>query len=95
MPLDFEWDREKANENARKHGVGFEEAVSVFRDPLSLTIVDPDHSMGEERFLILGLSARDRIIVVSHTERGDRIRLISARVADSRERRDYEEGNQT
>jgi len=93
MSLEFEWDREKAAENVRKHGVGFEEAVSVFRDPLSLTIPDPDHSIGEERLLILGMSIKARLVVVSHVERGDRIRLINARRADSRERRDYEEGD--
>ena len=92
MPLEFEWNRDKATENVHKHGVGFEEAVSVFRDPLSLTISDPDHSIEEARFVILGISTRGRIVVVSHTERGDRIRLISARLADARERRDYEEG---
>ena len=92
MPLDFEWDRAKSAANERKHGVGFEEAVTVFRDPLSLTISDPDHSGGEKRFLILGASAKGRILVIAHTERGDRIRLINARLADARERRDYEEG---
>ena len=92
MPLDFEWDRNKANENTRKHGVGFEEAISVFRDPLSFMIPNPDHSVGEERFLTLVNSARGRIVMVSHTARGDRIGLICARVADSDERRDCEEG---
>lgn len=92
MPIDFEWDRTKATENTRKHGVAFEEAVSVFQDPLSLTIPDPDHSIDEERFLILGVSSRGRLIVVSHTERDDAIRIISAREADPQERRDYEQG---
>ena len=92
MPLDFEWDRAKATENTRKHGVDFEEAVSVFEDPLSLTIPDPDHSIGEQRFIILGISASGRLLVVSHTERASTIRIISARGADPRERRDYEAG---
>jgi len=90
--VDFEWDPEKEGENVRNHGVGFREAQSVFADPLSLTIPDPDHSIDEERFLILGTSAASRLIVVCHTERGDRIRIINAREATRHERNQYESG---
>ncbi len=86
----FEWGLDKAALNLEKHGVPFEEAMSVFGDPLSSTIPDPDHSHDEERFLTQGMSSADRLLVVSHTDRGGRIRLISARPATSRERRQYE-----
>lgn len=88
----FEWDPAKAAANLAKHGVSFEEAATVFRDTLSLTGSDPDHSVDEERFVIFGLSANARLLVVSHAERDDTIRIISARTADSRERTIYEEG---
>jgi uncharacterized DUF497 family protein len=88
--VDFEWDPEKADENLRNHGVSFTEAQTVFADPLEVTIPDPDHSDGEFRFLSLGRSGADRLLVVSYTERGSRIRVISAREATPRERRDYE-----
>ena len=91
MSLTFEWDREKAAENLRRHGVSFGEATSAFGDPLSRTIDDPDHSEDEERFILLGESARGRLLVVVHAERGDRIRLISARIAGRRERKTYQE----
>lgn len=92
MALDFEWDRRKASRNRSKHGVTFDEASTAFSDPLSVTIADPDHSSWRERrFLLLGQTYRGRLVVVSHTERGDKIRLISARAADRRERRTYEE----
>jgi uncharacterized protein len=81
----------KAESNARKHGVEFTEAVTVFKDPLSVTIVDPAHSVGEERFVTLGRSGRARLLVVAHTDTKDEIRLISARPATPRERRQYEE----
>jgi uncharacterized protein len=87
----FEWDPEKAGANERKHGVSFGEAATAFGDPLSLTIADPDHSDREDRFVLLGESFRGRLLVVVHTEREDRIRLISARLATRRERRAYEE----
>ena len=93
MGLSFEWDDEKARENRKKHGVSFEEAATVFGDALSLTIDDPLHSEGEERFVIIGSSIQGRTLVVVHTERGDDIRLISARVATPRERKIYEEGS--
>ena len=87
----FEWNPEKARSNAGKHKVTFEEAATVFRDPLSLTTPDPEHSEMEERFLLIGRSDRRRLLVVSYAERGDNLRLISARTADPDEKRDYEE----
>ena len=91
MSLIFEWDGQKAKQNLEKHNVSFEEATTVFGDPLSLTIEDPLHSTDEERFVIVGESVRRRVLVVVHTERGDHIRIISARLATRRERRTYEE----
>ena len=90
--LDFEWDPAKAIVNVEKHKVTFDEAASAFRDPLSLTVPDPDHSEGEYRYLLLGVSSASRLIVVSHTERSGRIRIIGARPAVPKERRDYEQG---
>ena len=87
----FEWGRRKAEANRRKHGVSFEEAQSVFTDPLALTLPDPDHSDDEERFIELGMSDSRRVLVVGYTERGPRIRLINAREASARERKQYEE----
>lgn len=87
----FEWDSHKAQENLKKHGISFEEAVTVFGDPLSLTIHDPLHSHSEDRFVIMGQSLRHRLLVVVHTDRGDAIRIISAREATRRERKKYEE----
>jgi len=93
MGLIFEWDPRKAEENDDKHGVSFEEAATVFGDPLSLTIADPRHSTDEDRFVIIGASLpQRRLLVVVHTERKGRIRIISARVATPRERKTYEEG---
>ena len=92
MPLGFSWDPRKAASNERKHGVSFEEAVTTFGDPLSLTIPDPEHSETEHRFVLLGLSTGNRLIVVGHVERGGDIRIISARLATRRERIEYEEG---
>ena len=89
--MQFEWDPAKAAENLAKHGVSFEEAATVFRDTLSATGADPDHSVGEERFIIFGLSTSGRFLVVAHTEHGDIIRIISARLATSGERKIYEE----
>jgi uncharacterized protein len=88
--LDFEWDVAKANANFRKHGISFDEASTAFADPLSLTIPDPEHSEGEHRFLLLGTASSSRLLVVSHTYRERRIRIINARIANKRERRDYE-----
>ena len=89
--LQFVWDREKAAANLRKHGVDFEEAATAFGDPLSITIPDPDHSTGEERWLLIGEGRAGRLLVVAHTERRDEIRLITARPATRRERQTYEE----
>ena len=93
MGIVFEWDNGKAKQNIGKHKVSFEEASTVFGDPLSRTIFDPLHSDDEERYIILGESHRHRLLVVSFTDRGQRIRIISARVASRRERKDYEEGS--
>jgi uncharacterized DUF497 family protein len=90
MGLNFEWDAAKARSDRRKHKVAFEEAATVFGDPRSLTIYDPDHSIVEEHFVTMGLSAAGRVLVVVHTDRGGCIRLISARKATQRERRAYE-----
>ena len=90
--MEFEWNPEKEQSNVEKHGVDFTEAATVFGDPLELTIADPDHSVGEFRFLSMGCSARNRILVVSYTEREERIRIVSARVAAPKERRHYESG---
>lgn len=90
--LEFEWDPAKEVENSKKHGVSFHEAQSAFVDDLSLTISDPEHSEGEVRRLLLGISLAGRLLVVSHTERGDRIRIISARRATTAEIRGYESG---
>ena len=91
MALRFRWDSRKAAENLRKHRVSFDEATTVFDDALSMTIPDPDHSVGEQRFLLLGVSSRGRLLVVAHSERDDSIRIINARRADRQERRTYEE----
>jgi hypothetical protein len=90
--LRFEWSASKARLNAEKHGVTFDEAATAFRDPLARIFDDPVHSSGEHRELLVGHSRRARLIVVSFAERGDRIRIISARNATKRERRDYEQG---
>jgi hypothetical protein len=88
----FEWDPDKASANLEKHGVGFEEAATVFDDPLADTFDDPDHSEDEERFLTFGLSRQGRALVVSHCDRADRVRLIHARLMTRREKKQYEEG---
>jgi len=89
--MEFEWDRRKAERNLRKHGVSFEEAVSVFVDPDELMIDDPDHSFEEQRFVSVGHSVLGRLLVVGYTECGSKIRLIFARRATLPERVDYEE----
>jgi len=88
----YEWDPAKAAVNLGKHGVSFEEAASVFLDPSALTFCDPDHSAEEDREMTIGRSAQQRILFVAHAARRDRIRIISARRATRRERRQYEEG---
>ena len=92
MGLTCEWDPEKARSNLRTHGVPFEEAATVFRDILSSTIGDPLHSAEEDRFVTIGQSYAGRTLIVVHADRGERVRIISARRAGRRERRDYEEG---
>jgi len=87
----FEWDPNKATENLETHGVSFDEASTAFRDTLSLTTYDPLHSEEEDRFVLIGSSHRSRLLVVVHTERYDFIRLISARKATKKERKQYEE----
>ena len=89
----FEWDEEKAQDNLRKHGISFEEAQTVFNDPLAITIPDPDHSADEDRFITIGESDKRRILVAVYTERRKKIRLISARKASRTERKKYEEEN--
>jgi uncharacterized DUF497 family protein len=91
MASTFEWDPVKARLNLQKHGVSFLEAVSAFMDELSVTVSDRNHSEDEERFLLLGCSEAERLLVIAHTDRGDRIRIISAREANRRERRQYEQ----
>lgn len=91
MKLCFEWDEEKARRNIEKHGINFEEGISIFHDPFSISIDDPDHSENEERYIDIGVSENSRILVVNYTERAGRIRIISCRKATKRERRQYEE----
>ncbi len=88
--MEFEWDPEKAETNQKKHGVSFHEASTVFGDPLALTFNDPDHSVRERRFLTFGHSILNRLLVVVHAERADKIRIISARRATRQERKIYE-----
>ncbi len=90
--MEFEWDSEKAASNLARHGVSFEEATSVFGDPLATTVSDPVHSIGEERFLTTGLSDRQRVVIVWHANQGDVVRIIGARQATPHERRTYESG---
>lgn len=88
--MQFEWDKEKAKKNLKKHKVPFEEAMTVFYDPLSATFDDPDHSDDEERLITIGYSSRSRLLVVSHTGRGKIIRIINARSATTQERKRHE-----
>lgn len=89
----YEWDPKKAKSNLRKHGVSFDEAASVFLDPLAVTFPDPDDPGEEFREITIGHSARQRVVFLSHTQRGERTRLISARKATRRERKQYEESS--
>ena len=91
MNLKFEWDRKKAASNLSKHGVSFEEALTVFSDPLARIFDDEDHSIEEQREIIIGHSAKDRSLVVCFTAQGESVRIFSARTATRRERKDYEE----
>jgi uncharacterized protein len=91
MGLLFEWDTKKARLNLKAHGISFDEASTAFCDPVSQTIDDPLHSENEERLVLIGRSMQGRLLVIVHTERGDRIRIISARLATTKERFKYEE----
>jgi len=88
----IEWDPANAKRNLKKHGVAFEEAATAISDPMAVTGSDPDHSLDEERYITFGVSEKGRLIVVSHTEEGETIRIISARKASKGERELYEEG---
>jgi len=90
--MEFQWDPKKATANVQKHDVTFQEAATVFGDPLAITFEDPDHSTDENRYITFGLSLQKQLIIVSHTDRGDRTRIISARLMDRKERKIYEEG---
>jgi len=90
--MEFEWNLNKATLNLEKHGVSFQEAATVFNAPLSITFPDPDHSMGESRYVIIGLSEFGQLLVVAHTDREENVRIISARKATRQEKRFYEEG---
>jgi hypothetical protein len=89
--LGFEWDPDKAARNLAKHRVSFQEAATVFADPLSMTYDDPDHSVVEQRYITVGVSGRGRVLIVAHTDRGQNVRIISARKATRHERNQYEE----
>ena len=89
--LQFEWNAPKAADNAKKHGVTFDEASSVFRDPLAKVLPDPTQRSGEDRAIMIGRSDQDRLLLIVFADRADRIRIISAREATRRERREYEE----
>ena len=90
--MEFEWDPKKAAANIQKHNVTFQEAATIFGDPLAVTFYDPDHSVDENRFITFGLSLQKRLLIVSHTERGGQTRIINARLMDRDERKIYEEG---
>ena len=95
MSLEFEWDPKKAQENLKKHGVGFDEALTVFGDWSARVFDDPKHRPGEAREIIIGYSQRQRLLLVSFTERAPRVRIISARKATKRERQGYEQSAKT
>ncbi|NES20276.1 MAG: BrnT family toxin [Symploca sp. SIO3E6] len=90
--MDFEWNLEKAALNLKKHDVSFQEASTVFNDPLSVTFPDPDHSIGESRYVIIGMSKLGQLLIVAHTDREDKVRIISARKTTRKEKQFYEEG---
>jgi hypothetical protein len=91
--MEFEWNPDKAPLNLEKHGISFLEAATVFNDPLSVTFPDPDHSIGESRYIIIGVSRFGQLLVVAHTDRGEKVRIISARKATRQEKKFYEERN--
>ncbi len=88
--MEFEWDPAKAAQNLRKHKVTFNEAATVFGDFLGITVADPDHSISERRYIAVGTSGRGRLLIVAHSQRGERIRIIGARMLTGRERKTYE-----
>jgi uncharacterized DUF497 family protein len=88
--MQFEWDPRKAKENQKKHGVSFDEAVTAFYDPLSATFDGPDHSAIEQRYITIGFSSKNRLLVIAHVERGRNIRIITARPATTHERKKHE-----
>jgi uncharacterized DUF497 family protein len=90
--MEFEWDERKATTNAKKHSVSFHEAATVFGDPMAFTFHDPEHSENEYRFLTFGLSQSNRLLVVAHTGRSRKVRIITARLMTKHERKIYEEG---
>jgi uncharacterized protein len=90
--MEFEWDKQKEKSNLSKHSISFEEAQTVFDDPLYVDFYDPDHSEDEHRYIIIGESSKSHILLVSYTERGDKIRIISARQVTQQERKAYQEG---
>ncbi|MGO8673703.1 MAG: BrnT family toxin [Capsulimonadaceae bacterium] len=89
--MEFEWDNTKANSNWKKHRVDFHEAATIFGDPLAITFIDPDHSFDEDRFITIGVSRRSRLLIVSHTDRQEHVRIVSARITTRPERKLYEE----
>jgi len=91
--VNFEWDPGKARRNRRKHRVSFQEAATVFGDPLAVTYLDPDHSISEQRFITIGMSTAGRVLSVAHSDRDDNMRIVSARKTTLRERKQYEEKN--
>ncbi len=91
--MNYEWDADKAKNNLRKHGVSFEEASTVFLDPLAITFPDPDHSDEEDREITIGLTTKNRVVFVSHCPRGERTRIIGARPTTRKERKQYEESS--
>ena len=88
--IEFEWDPKKAEENKRKHSVGFHEAATVFGDPLAITFADPDHSLNEERYITFCLSRFNQLLIVSHTQHGEYFRIINMRLMTRREKKIYE-----
>jgi uncharacterized protein len=91
--VNFEWDPGKARQNRRKHRISFQEAATVFGDPLALTYSDPDHSQSEQRFITVGMSSAGRVLIIAHVDRNENIRIINARKTTQRERKYYEEEN--
>jgi len=91
--VNFEWDPGKARQNRRKHRIPFQEAATIFGDPLAVTYPDPDHSTSEQRFITVGMSSVGRVLIVAHVDRNENVRIISARKTTQRERKHYEEKN--